>query len=495
MARYSIDGQILTDMADIVRDAKGYVIHNVSMTSIGNNQSEASRGALITPSLKKGNTYKMTFTASYARNSEDSFYYVTPTITANSKEGPLIYNDSVYQDKETVIIFTATVDITTINFTVAAMNYITPGKIRIEPCDEDGNSVMYFTPGEMVDLMPTFIKIPSQVTLTSSQRYGCAGPVASEFLKLYPDTVSTDNVSDSSYMFYNYKGKEIPFEINFAKTTTTHHAGSFMFSNCTELERLPTVVNFRPGELKALFQGCYNLREIPDEWVDSIDFSYIDSLGSSYAGDSSSIFNYCQSLRKIPMKMLQHGNPVVSYSYNFLYSNFSHLYALDELVNLPIIYNRLQQYTSNLFSSNFNYCSRLKNLTFLQYNEELLWRGQTIDLTKNVGYATSYQSIIDYNSGITIDKQVTDDDTYQALKNDPDWFTTDINYSRYNKESALETIKSLPNTYSFINGTTYKNTIKFKGQSGAKTDGGAINTLSDSEIAIAAAKGWTVALV
>jgi hypothetical protein len=39
------------------------------------------------------------------------------------------------------------------------------------------------------------------------------------------------------------------------------------------------------------------------------------------------------------------------------------------------------------------------------------------------------------------------------------------------------------------------NTIKFKGASGAKTDGGAINTLTEEEIAVAAAKGWTVSLV
>jgi hypothetical protein len=50
-------------------------------------------------------------------------------------------------------------------------------------------------------------------------------------------------------------------------------------------------------------------------------------------------------------------------------------------------------------------------------------------------------------------------------------------------------LASLPDT------STYgSNTIKFKGASGALTDGGAINTLTEEEIAVAAAKGWTVAL-
>ena len=39
------------------------------------------------------------------------------------------------------------------------------------------------------------------------------------------------------------------------------------------------------------------------------------------------------------------------------------------------------------------------------------------------------------------------------------------------------------------------NTIKFKGDSGSATDGGAINTLTEEEIAVATAKGWTVSLV
>ena len=39
------------------------------------------------------------------------------------------------------------------------------------------------------------------------------------------------------------------------------------------------------------------------------------------------------------------------------------------------------------------------------------------------------------------------------------------------------------------------NTIKFRGEAGALTDGGAINTLTEEEIAVAAAKGWTVSIV
>ena len=92
---------------------------------------------------------------------------------------------------------------------------------------------------------------------------------------------------------------------------------------------------------------------------------------------------------------------------------------------------------------------------------------------------------------ITADKEVKDDETYAALKNDPDWFGTSESYSRYNKLSAIETISTLPDC-SASGGT---NTIRFRGVAGGKTDGGAINTMTEEEIAVAAAKGWTVSFV
>lgn len=65
-----------------------------------------------------------------------------------------------------------------------------------------------------------------------------------------------------------------------------------------------------------------------------------------------------------------------------------------------------------------------------------------------------------------------------------------MDYSGYNHDRAVETINSLPDTSAY--GT---NTITFKGISGSKTDGGAINTLTEEEIAVAITKGWTVSLV
>ena len=139
-------------------------------------------------------------------------------------------------------------------------------------------------------------------------------------------------------------------------------------------------------------------------------------------------------------------------------------------------------------------CYRLKDFKFKLNQDNTpkigLFKKQIFDFSNHTGWGNSESYILDYNSGITSAKKVTDAASYQALKDDPDWYTLDVNYSRYNHDSAVNTINTLPDT-----SATGTNTIKFKGQAGALTDGGAINTLTTQEIAVATAKGWTVAFV
>ena len=92
-------------------------------------------------------------------------------------------------------------------------------------------------------------------------------------------------------------------------------------------------------------------------------------------------------------------------------------------------------------------------------------------------------------------KLVNSAESYAALKNDPDWFTNKKEYSRYNHDSAVATINSLPDTSAYLATAGGTNTIKFTGAAGSATDGGAINTLTAEEIAVATAKGWTISLV
>ena len=212
------------------------------------------------------------------------------------------------------------------------------------------------------------------------------------------------------------------------------------------------------------------------------------------------MFFGCYSLRSFPMNIIKSGNPRVLYEKSNMYYSFANCHSLDELINLPIPYTKAT-WSNNAFGYTFYYCSRLKDIIFKTNDDGtpiiMKWKKQTIELS-SIGYcvqSSNKKYILNYNSGITADKEVTDDATYQALKNDPDWFTCDIKYSRYNHDSAVRTINSLPDTSAYLATAGGTNTIKFKGAAGSATDGGAINTLTETEIAVATAKGWTVTFV
>jgi hypothetical protein len=240
-----------------------------------------------------------------------------------------------------------------------------------------------------------------------------------------------------------------------------------------------------------MFYGCYRLRYLPEDLGNNWDWNYLHTYAYSYM---SNIFDNCYSLRRVPDNFLSN---IWGIQTSATYSPYKYLFnacfCLDEVKNLPIQQSKL---ASNTFSSTFYSCNRLKSFTF-ETNEDgspkiAEWKSQTITLNNECGNGSSKQYFLNYNSGITADKEVKDDATYQALKNDPDWFTLTKDYSRYNRLSAVETINSLPDTSAYLATAGGTNTIKFKGDSGSLTDGGAINTMTEEEIAVATAKGWTV---
>ena len=267
----------------------------------------------------------------------------------------------------------------------------------------------------------------------------------------------------------------------------------YMFYDCHNLTELPKIIG-KPGSMGSLFSNCKKLEYIPEEFYKDIDWGYFDN--NSASGQKNSMFYNCFSLRSVPSELLKHNvkNPNIYNSY--LYSSFTRCYALDELRDLPLSFI-VKGWTNNGFMSTFQDCYRLKAITFeLNGGQPLVLKlkNQTIGLNNYVGYASNSTDIIK-NTYLTADKEVKDDATYQALKNDPDWFTSKVEYSRYNHDSAVETINSLPDTSAYLAANGGTNTIKFNGSSGSATDGGAISNFIEEEIAVAAAKGWTVSLV
>lgn len=329
------------------------------------------------------------------------------------------------------------------------------------------------------------------------------------FIKDFGDKITTKNITDASYMFQQCKElTDIPFDINISNNCTGLNN---IFSNCENFTRVPLIKgelnpptgNYSgPVNLGSLFYYCLNLREIPDDYFYQFGGEAFWEASKNYQGNRDNIFSCCYSLRKLPdISMLK---TTMTSVYSTIYY-INSLASLDELINFPVL--DTSTFTSNAFQNFAGGLTRAKNITF-EVNEDgspktANWKNQTINLNNNIGYGTqSYHNgyILNYNSGITTDKAVFNDASYQALKDDPDWYVdaTAVNeyrYSRYNHDSAVNTINSLPDTSAYLASAGGTNTIKFFGPSGEATDGGAINTLTAEEIAVAAAKGWTVTLV
>ena len=366
--------------------------------------------------------------------------------------------------------------------------------IKIWACDSNDKflELNKYTPLEMADTINGLMTIPDEVlTITGSLNQRFINNNWNWFFEVCGDKLTTKDITNANSAFNGCDElKKIPFSLNFQPTTTSHHLVSNLFSSCELLEDLPEVNNLRVGDCSQIFNNCYRLRSFPENFFDTWDFSYVQNGTSSMMY----LFANCYSLRNLSSYIQTTWINKSPYSYSSCYNyRFSSCYSLDEVVDLGVSTATL---TSNVFTNCFYQCNRIKEITFA-VNEDgtpktANWKSQTIDLSTYVGYSSpSSNTITYYNSGITADKQVTDDATYQALKDDPDWFSKDINYSRYNHDSAVNTINSLPDC-SASGGT---NTIKFKGAAGALTNGGAINTLTEEEIAVATAKGWTVTLV
>ena len=344
------------------------------------------------------------------------------------------------------------------------------------------------------------------IVLTGDQSYGCAGQVAGDLIEKLNPTISTLDLTGASRMFSNSTLGHIPFSLNFK----TGLAASIecMFINAKTLESLPEINNCKPSSIDSLFKGCERLREIPENLTSSWDFGQLQAGSYTY---SISLFSNCYSLRKVPSVVLNNlccGSATESYN-SFYVRTFESDYNLDEVrdwVVAPLTF------TSNVFVNTFLTCICLKRMTF-ETNPDgtpktAKWKKQTLDLSSNVGFYDRSNNMLstyprDYtvhNSGRTINDAIYSDATYQENKNNPNAYvvcykdeTKAYYYSLYNHNSAVETINSLPDCSAYCGADM--NTIKFKGEAGSATDGGAINTLTEEEIAVATAKGWTVSLV
>lgn len=514
MAQYKINDTTLIAMGDAIREKSGLLTKEgqlpINVPTICNfDIIPRSSGyfSFIEEEVFTGNKvakvkFIIDITPSPPSNDPDVIYLVN-VVNNNKKTLAVVsFKDGAHQEIEVpitdpeVLINTGWCEFYIADFNVNlqiyyydANNEIITSRIGVVP-----NTM---TPQNMIDEINNLPVAPEEAfNITGNFNYRFSYGGWDWYINAFGNRIKTSDISSLFYCFGDSnKLENIPFDLNITNTTSGLNSVFIktkikVAPNIIGPERKPPTGNYTGViDLSEMFKQCSYLREIPEDYFWKIipNADYWEAA-KNYSGDRDSMFYYNYSLRKLPDISMLATN--ATYYGTIYYSGFSYCHTLDEIINLPVVSATL---TSNAFYNSFYYCYRLKDIIFLT-NEDgtpktANWKSQTIDLTYGVGYSGSASGIINYNSGITADKEVKDQTTYDALKDDPDWFATNIAYSRYNKTSAVNTINSLPDTSAY--GT---NTIKFYGIAGSSTDGGAINTLTEEEIAVAAAKGWTVSL-
>ena len=273
------------------------------------------------------------------------------------------------------------------------------------------------------------------------------------WFKTYKNLLSFDDVTDARNMFYGSTLTEIP-TITFNGTSDSSAVGMFM--QCYNLTTFPTLATKKSGKENLdcvnMFNSCKKLVELPNNTY----FSSVFATGA-FAGTYSfmGMFQNCLALTKLSdLSIFDRKIRAKQYSTDTNQGNYMNLFyncqSLQELSNFPLR-NSGDTYDVNMFSQTFYNTYSLKKLTF-SATGSFSWSNQVIDLS-TTGYSNSAADSV------------------------------------YNHNSAVETLNSLPT----VSGSS--NYIKFKNGAGSNTTGGSISNLTEEEIAVATAKGWTVSLV
>lgn len=304
-----------------------------------------------------------------------------------------------------------------------------------------------------------------------------------------------------------YKLKKIK-DINIADATNTTNSLNECFCNCQSLREIGVIRNPMISNLYQTFNNCYHLNYLP-----KIEGAVSEDTGINRL---YSCFRYCHGLRELDssfLKLLRINNT------NGYDATFYCCYSMDRIVGLGVpISSSSKTYTQNLYNYTFYQCNRLDELTFETNNDgtpkELYANNQQIDLSKGVGYCigrTTCNIAGDIMEGKPVpdfydyiqpsasptdiwNYQITADKHTEEYYNHKDSWTEDLLYSRYNHRSMVNTINTLPDTSTFLASNGGTNMIIFKSKQGDSSPWGGASNLTEEEIAVATAKGWTLGI-
>ena len=402
MALYSIKEETLTGIGDALRRKYGdtkwivsdegtvFVSKSQGSTGFNNYGGQFNTGEILEViKITGANSIKITLQSSFYTGYMKLFIAPGKHDTGSIDKDIYSYNnkngDFVFEDTDTITIKYQDGYAHTGNY-----GYY----MEIRGFDTDGNPLKKipntYKSSEMaaaIDNIP--LAPPDEAFVISGDcRYRFVNDGWDWFIKQYGNRITTENIMNAQHMFsYASNLINIPFEINFSNDSSYHNT-SYMFQGCRNLIALPKINALKVYSMEYIFQDCYKLRIIPEDFADSFDWSYLESQTSAYTGNQSHMFYNCYSLRSFPFSLINRGNPIINNIYNYLNYGFGYCYVLDELVDLPIPYTNAT-WTSNAFVNAFNYCHRLKNITFALNDGQpyvMKWKSQTIELSDYVGY-------------------------------------------------------------------------------------------------------------
>ena len=272
----------------------------------------------------------------------------------------------------------------------------------------------------------------------------------------------------------------------------------YFFNNAQYLRELPSISVWEDSRNN--YHGCTNMSYIfaGAENLNKISSNFFDNVTIHSGAVFQGICQNCYRLKSIPNNFLAEKiyniDPfsTTNMSRSIFVATFQNCYNLQAIYGMPYHSSSSTTINANNYTLNtFQNCYMLRHLTFYMPNNQIGTfnaKGITFDLT-TAGSGFVSQTYMDTSEYVvlTAENYLTEKDNLNAYNT-----TQNVGGYVYNRQSAIETINSLPDTTA--GGGV--NTIKFKADAGSW--GGDLynmSKLSESEIAVATAKGWTVAII
>lgn len=286
------------------------------------------------------------------------------------------------------------------------------------------------------------------------------------------------------------------------------------FNGCKNLKKLPKFQFKRDiygNQTSSVFTSCYNIEQTE---MDKI-YQFIGAF-SSYS--QNPLLNYCYKIKEFDWSKIN--MKIDAFSPNRI--DFGFAPTLERYV-ISATYTKTEA-TSDRYENRYQGCfPMIKDVSFVTNKDGSPMKSkmtkQTLDWwAYSESYSWGYGDVtsdgyrygdIDKTHNIVGSTIEETQENYEKMKQYSDWHCTirsTVNYqrsmvpigrlfSKFNHKTMVSIINTIMDTSEYVAIKGGTNTIKFYKYQGDLTDDGGSSNLTEEEIAVATAKGWTVTFV